>query len=449
MLVKENIKIVWQKRKFNLFHIQRRNALNTGVLLVALVLILMFLGVPIGISLCLPLFLILLVEPVTTPYYLLSMFFSGIAKFTLLSVPFFILAGAIMEKGGISKRLIRFANSLVGNVTGSLGAVAILSCMFFGAVSGSATATVAAIGSVLLPEMVRAGYDKVYAVALVAAAGGLGVVIPPSFPMLVYCTTNNVSVGDMFIAGFGPGFLIGATLIIINYFYSKKMGYTEERKISLNEIKASFIDGVPALFMPVIILGGIYGGIFTVTEAAVVATVYGILVSLFIYKEVSLKELLNLYRQNAIFLGSVMLMLAVSPGLGRMFSYLGINTAIQNFFLNFEGNYLLIFLIVFVIIFIAGMLLDATPMIIILSPILLPVLSSFGMHPIHFGIVMIAGLAIAFITPPVACNLFTASSMTGISVNKIASKIVYFLIGLIICFFILFFVPQISLFLIS
>lgn len=422
--------------------------MNTGILLVVLILVLMFLGVPIGISLCLPLFIILLVEPVTTPYYLLTIFFSGIAKFTLLSVPFFILAGAIMEKGGISKRLVRCANSLVGNVTGSLGAVAILACMFFGAVSGSASAAVAAIGSVVLPEMVRAGYDKIYAVALVAAAGSLGVIVPPSFPMLVYCTTNNVSVGDMFIAGFGPAFLIGGMLMIINYLYSKKMGYKTEHKIKLNEIISAFVDGLPALFMPVIILGGIYGGIFTVTEAAVVSTVYGIFISLFVYKEISLKEILNLYRQNAIFLGSVMLMLAVSPGLGRMFTYLGVNTSINTFFLNFTGSYWLVIIIVFMVIFIAGMLLDATPFIIILSPILLPVLTSFGMHPIHFGIIMIAGLSIAFITPPIACNLFTASSMTGVSVNKIAGKIGYFLVGLIICFFILAFVPKISMFLI-
>lgn len=419
--------------------------MSSAVMLLTMIVVCLAIGLPVGIALLLPcMILVTCIEPVTTVTYLSSVMFTGVGKFSLMAVPFFILGGAIMEKGGISKRLVRMANSLVGGVTGSLGMVAILASMFFGAVSGSATATVAAIGSIILPEMVRNGYNKVYSVALIAAAGGLGTIVPPSFPMVIYGLTNNVSVGDLFISGLVPACLVGGMLMLVNYIISKKKGYKGSNKISLKEIGAAFKDGLPALFMPVIILGGIYGGIFTVTEAAVVAVVYGIIVGVFIYKEISFKETFQLYKDNAVFLGGVMLTIAPCAGLARIFSFMGITEAITNFFVNMTSSYVVIMLCIFVILFLAGMILDATPCIVILSPILLPVVKAFGMDEIQFGMVMIVALSIAYVTPPVACNLFTASAMTSIPIAKITARIWPFIIALIVCLFIIMFVPWIS-----
>ncbi len=422
--------------------------MNSAVILLIMIFVMLALGLPVGIALLLPcMILVMFIDPVTTVTYLSSVMYTGVGRFSLMAVPFFILGGAIMEKGGISRRLVRMANSLVGGVTGSLGMVAILASMFFGAVSGSATATVAAIGSIILPEMVRNGYNKVYAVALVAAAGGLGTIVPPSFPMVIYGLTNNVSVGDLFIAGIGPALVVGGMLMIFNYFISRKYGYKGNNKVSLKEIGAAFKDGLPALFMPVIILGGIYGGVFTVTEAAVVAVVYGIIVGVFIYKEISLKETFQLYRENSVFLGGVMLTIAPCAGLARVFSFMGITEAITSFFVNMTDSYFVIMMLIFVILFLAGMILDATPCIVILSPILLPVVKAFGMGEIQFGMLMIVALAIAYVTPPVACNLFTASAMTSIPIARITSRIWPFIIALILCLFVIAFVPQVSLFL--
>lgn len=415
----------------------------TTVLLVSM-FVLLAIGVPIGVCLALPIMLMILIEPIVTPSYIANTLYTGVANFTMMAMPFFMLSGAIMDSGGLSKRLVRIAQSLIGRVTGSLGLVAIIACMFFGAVSGSANATVAAIGAIMIPQMVKNGYNKYYATALVAAAGSLGIIVPPSFPMVLYAVTENVSVGTLFIAGIGPALVVAAVLILINYLYCKKNHIRGEEAASLKEFGAAMKDGWPAVLMPVVVLGGIYGGIFSATEASVVSCVYGIIVGMFYYKELKFANLFNMYRDNAIFIGGTMLVLAPSAALGKVFAIQNVTTAINNFFLGISTNQYVILSIIFAILFLAGMFVQTSPCIVILGPILYSVAAGVGIDPYHFGIIMILALSIAFVTPPVASNLFVASSMTGIPLMKITQYIIPFIIGLVICLFVVGFCPAIT-----
>ncbi len=406
----------------------------------------LLIGVPIGVALAGAMVLLLFVEPVTSMTFVTQAMYTGVGNFTLLALPFFIISGSIMETGGISKRLVNVANSILGGMTGGLGMVTILACMFFGAISGSSPATVAAIGAIMVPQMVRAGYDKYYATALIAVAGGLGVIVPPSYPLVVYGITNNVSISDLFMAGWGPAILVGALLMIVNYLFSKKHGYKGTgQKFSVKRFLKELWDAKMAMLMPIIILGGIYSGVFTATEAAVVATIYGIVVGKFIYRELSFKQVWQMYKDNIPFLAGMMFVFAPAASLGAVFSMMGVTQAIQAFFLGFGNNIFIIMLPIFVLLFIVGMFVQTTPAIVIFSPILLPVVQSMGMDPIQFGLVMDLSLAIAFVTPPVAANLFVATSMTGLDMLAIVRKALPFIIMLCISMFVVAYVPGVSL----
>lgn len=410
--------------------------------------VLMLIGVPIGLCLIIPCFLVVFSGGVSTNTAFISQtLFSGAASFTMLSIPFFMVSGAVMDVGGLSKRLVRLANSLIGNVTGSLGMVTILACMFFGAVSGSAPATTAAIGTIMIPQMIRAGYDKYYAAGLVACAGGLGIIVPPSYPMVIYSITNNTSIGDIFVAGIIPAVVVGVILMIINYVYCKKHKLQGTQKFTLKEFGRALWDAKWALLMPVIILGGIYSGYFTATEAAVVATVYGIFVGAVIYREFTLKSLWRIFADNMIFNGGLMLTVAPATALGTIFAYMQVTTNITNLFASVSTNRYVILMIIYAILFLIGMFVQTSPAIIIFSPVLLAVATSVGITPLHFGIIMIIALAIAFVTPPVAANLFVASSLTGLSMDRIVRAALPFLCGLIISLIVVGFVPQFSEFL--
>ncbi|MDR3258619.1 MAG: TRAP transporter large permease [Fusobacteriaceae bacterium] len=410
---------------------------------------LMFLGVPIAVSLFIALFVLIGLNPVTTATFIAQSLYSGPANFTMLALPFFMVAGAIMETGGLSKRLVNAANSMVGQITGSLGMVTILACMFFGAVSGSAPATVAAIGTIMIPMMVRDGYNKYYATGLTCVAGGLGVIVPPSYPMVLYGVTCNVSIGDLFIAGIGPALVVGGILMVLNYFYCKKRGLKGRNKFSVKNLIKNFWDAKVALVMPVIILGGIYGGVFTATEAAVVAAVYGIIVGVFVYKELTFIKLWGIFRDNCVFIAGTMFIMAPAKVTGSIFAYLGITESISNFIFSISTNRYVVLTIIFVILFIVGMFVQTTPAIVILAPTLLSVVQQVGIEPLHFGLIMVLGLAIAFVTPPVAMNLFVGSSMTGISIDKITKSAIPSIIGLIVAFFIVAFIPEISTFIVG
>ena len=407
---------------------------------------LMFLGVPIAVAIFVAMFYLIAVNPVSTVNFVAQSCYSGIASFTNLALPFFMISGTIMETGGLSKRLVRVANSLVGGVTGSLGMVTIIACMFFGAVSGSAPATVAAIGSIMIPMMVQDGYNKYYATGLICCAGGLGVIVPPSYPMVLYGVTCNVSVGDLFMCGIGPALVVGGILMIINYIYCSKHNLRGSNEFSVKNVGESLWDAKWALVMPVIILGGIYGGFFTATEAAVVAAVYGIIVGLFLYRELKLDALWKIFKDNTAFIAGTMFVMAPAKATGSIFAYLGITDIVGGFMFAISRNYYVVLFMIFIIMFIVGMFVQTTPAIVILAPTLLAVVQKVGVDPIHFGIIMTLALAIAFVTPPVALNLFVGSSMTGISIDKITRAAWPFLIGLIISFFIVAYIPSISLF---
>lgn len=411
------------------------------------IFVLLLLGVPIGVSLACSILVLLTVNPLTTTEFVAQALYSGLDSFTLISLPFFMIAGTIMEAGGISKRIVDAANSIVGNITGSLGMVTILACMFFGAVSGSAIATVAAIGGIMLPAMVKSGYDKVYATALVAISGSLGIIIPPSTPMVVYGVTNNVSIGDLFMAGFLPGLLIGVSLMVVNYVICKRKGYGigAKHNISGKNIARSFWDAKWALFMPIIILGGIYSGIVTPTEASVVACVYGILVGLLIYRELTFAKLWKMFKDNTCFIGAMLFTFAPAGALSSIFAYLKVPDMVTNFFTGISTNQHVVMLLMLVLLLIVGMFLETTPSIILFSPILYPVAMSVGVDPVHFGIFTVVALAMGLVTPPVAMDLFVAQSMTGISMLKIAKKAVPFLLAMFTAVLLITLIPEISL----
>ena len=396
-------------------------------------------GVPIGICLIFPCFLLLLVNPVTSASFLAQSFYTGVASSSMIALPFFMICGNIMDKGGISKRLVGAANNCIGGITGSLGIVTILACMLFGAVSGSAVATVAAIGAIMLPEMVRNGYDKYYATGLCATAGGLGIIVPPSYPMVIYGVTNNESIGDLFIAGIVP-----AVLMLVNYIYCKKRGIKGENKFELKTALKGFWDAKWALLMPVIILGGIYSGIFTATEAAVVATVYGIIIGCFVYKEVTFKQLWVEFKSTATFSGGMMWTVAPATAIGLIFTYMGVNKAIASFFLGISTNTYVVMSLIIIILFFIGMFMQTTPAIVIFSPVLLNVAKSVGVSSLQFGVVMTIALAVGFCTPPVCANVFVAQSMTGLPMDKIVKPAIPFIGMLILALFAVAFVPGLS-----
>jgi C4-dicarboxylate transporter DctM subunit len=420
-----------------------------GLIIVLVALVLMFIGVPVGISFCMGMITGALLLGVSNIQYVAQGMYNGFNNLPVIAIPCFILAGLVMETGGLSKRLVNIANQLVGNTTGGLGAVTILACLFFGAVSGSAPATVAAIGGIMIPSMVKYNYKKDYSTGLVACAGGLGVVVPPSIPFVIYGFATDTSIGDLFLAGVIPALVIAACLLIVSYFMSKKAGYLGTGQLfDLKGFLKALWDGIWALLMPVIILGGIYGGIFTPTEAAVVALMYGLFVSMVIYKELSIRELFRLMDKFVSFNGGIVLTFAPAIALGAIFALLGIPKAITSGLVAISSDKVVALLLINGFLLVVGMLLDSITSIIILAPMLLAALQPYGIDPIHFGIIMTLNLAVGFVTPPVAANLYVASGMTGIPIERIAIVAFPFIVALLVSLLLVTYIPELSLFLI-
>jgi C4-dicarboxylate transporter DctM subunit len=371
--------------------------------------------------------------------------YSAINRFPLAAIPFFILAGNLMETGGISRRLVDFAKSIVGGVQGGLAATCVLTCMIFAAVSGSSVATTFAIGAILIPALIKHGYPRNYAAALQATSAELGVIIPPSIPMIIYGVSAEVSIGELFIAGFGPGLLIGITLMLFVIVYARIKGYGKndhEGRLSFLTAtrKASF-----ALLMPVIILGGIYGGIFTPTEASVIAVFYALGVGLFVHRELRLADLGPILQKSAIS-SSVILFIIANAGL---FSYLitraGVPDQIGAFLRDTLHSPEFFLLGINVALFIIGMFIETSASIIVLAPILAPVAVSFGIDPVHFGLIMVVNLALGMITPPFGVNLFAACTVARISLDQIVTKLMAFVLVILACLMVITYVPSISL----
>ncbi len=371
--------------------------------------------------------------------------FNAINKFPLAAIPFFILAGNIMETGGISRRLVEFAKSIVGGVQGGLPMTCVLTCMIFGAVSGSSVATTFAIGTVLIPALIKHGYPVTYAAALQATSAELGVIIPPSIPMILYGVSAEVSIGELFISGFGPGILIGGALMLFVFIKCRVMGWGKndgDGRLSFG--KASLQAGW-ALLMPVIILGGIYGGVFTPTEASAVAVFYALAVGMLIYREIKLKDLFIILRKSVMSSAVIMFIIANAGLFAFLITRAGVPDAIGHWLQEVLRTPAYFLLGVNAALFLIGMFIETSAAIIVLAPILAPVAMHFGIDPVHFGLVMVVNLALGMITPPFGVNLFAACTVARISLDRIIKDLVPFVIVVLSCLMVITYVPAISL----
>jgi tripartite ATP-independent transporter DctM subunit len=374
-------------------------------------------------------------------------FFANIAKFPLLAIPFFILAGFLMDRVGLSRRLVNLLYLLVGPIPGGLGIVAVLGCVLFGAISGTGPADTAAIGAVMIPAMVKRGYDIGFSSALVASAATTDVLIPPSVAFVVYGVITETSIGGLFAAGVIPGLIMGAALILPVYLISKKHGWGGDRWGTRAEIWQAFKEAFWGLLAPIIILGGIYGGIFTPTEAAVVAVFYGFLVGTFIYRNLSLQVLYEVLRDSAVSTAAVMIVVAFAGLFAWTGSTMGIMDRAAKALLNLTQNPIFLLLLLNGLLLIAGMLLDAISIYYVFLPILIPVIRHFGWDPMWFGVMMTVNLAIGTVTPPVALNLCVAANLAGISMEKISRAAVPFVMALVAALMIVTYIPSLSLWL--
>ncbi|KAB3532131.1 TRAP transporter large permease [Alkaliphilus pronyensis] len=418
-------------------------------LLLASFAVFVFLSVPIGVAVGMALCIYGFTGGVMGLDFITQSIFSSMNSFPLIAIPFFILAGSLMEGGGLSRRLINLSNSLVGHFTGGLGIVTVLTCIFFGAISGSAIATVAAVGTIMIPAMEKQGYPRSFATALTAAAGVLGTIIPPSIPMVMYCVAlPTASPGNMFMGGIGPGLLAGCALMILVYYYAKRHGYkSTSTEFKLKNVIKCAIDAIWALFVPFIIIGGIYGGIFSATEAAVVACVYGFIVGKFIYKELSLKTTSKAFVDSAITVSSILIVVATGSVLGKILTVEGVPKMVESSLTSLSSNVFVLLIVINIILLIVGCVMETFTAIIILSPILYPIVAQYGIDVYHFGVMMILNLSIGFITPPVGSNLFVACGITGMKFENLVKAIWPFLLALIVALILVTFIPQITLFL--
>lgn len=405
------------------------------------------LNVPVAISLGLASVIALATAKTVPTMVVAQKMFAATDSFPLMAIPFFMIAGALMERGGISRRLVRFANSLIGFFPGGLALVTVLASMFFAAISGSGPATVAAIGSVMIPGMVRQGYSLEFAGATQATSGCIGVIVPPSIPMITYGVVTGASIGGLFMGGFTPGIVFGVALMLVALYISKKNNYVGVEKPSLKEMWESFKDAIFALLMPIIILGGIYGGVFTPTEAANVACIYGLIVGFFVYKELKLKDLVPVLRSSAISTAMVMLIIATASAFGLILTREMIPNAIAEWFISISSNKYVFLLLVNILFLIVGTFMETNAAIIILAPIFYPVAVQMGIDPIHFGIIMVINLAIGMITPPLGVNLFVACGISKLSIEKIVGANWLYLIATIVVLLLISFVPGITLWL--
>ena len=401
-----------------------------AVLFIALVVTLV-LNMPVGIAIGVSSLCAILADGRISSLYIVQQLVTSADSFPLMAIPLFILAGELMGAGGVSKRLLNVCNVFLGRFTGGLATVTIVLCMFFAAVSGSGPATVAAIGSMVIPTMLDKGYSKSFTLALIATAGSIGVIIPPSIPMVIYGVSTSTSISSLFMAGFLPGILIGFSLIVVSYLYCKKQGWKgDERKYTAKEKLAAIWDAKWALFTP--------------TEAAAVAAVYAFICGAFIYREFNIKEMFATIGNACNTTGTTMVIIGCATAFTKILTIEKIPGAITNGIINFTDNKILILLLINVLLLIVGCFMDTTPAMMVLAPILLPIAAQFGVDPIHFGIVMVVNLAIGFITPPLGINLFVASRVGQSDLETVCSGIIKFILVMVVDLLLITFIPAIS-----
>lgn len=428
-----------------------------GVLFIIFFLLL-FLSIPISSSIAITSLLPSLADSQfsATGTYLVREMLGGINSFPLLAIPMFILSGIIMAKGGISKKLFDFFTYFVGGFTAGMPCAVIVTCLFYGAISGSAPATVAAVGSMTIPVLTNMGYNKAFSTATVAVAGGLGVIIPPSIPFILYCMSSGASVSKLFIAGILPGFLIAALLMLYAFYYCKTKGEDKEKINSVvtglrkQGFTKVFLSSFWALLAPVIILGSIYTGLASPTEAATISVIYALIVSLFIYKTLQINEIKGILIDSIRTYAPLLFILAAAVAFGRVLTLLRLPQTIGEILISSLGDEkFVILLAINIFLLFVGMVMDTSPAILILTPILQPISASLGVDPIHFGIIMVVNLAIGFVTPPIGVNLFVASSISGVPMIEIARKAAPYIVLFLVALAVITIFPQISLALIK
>ncbi len=410
--------------------------------------LLLFLGCPIAVSLGISALVGMYLGDM--PYFMfIQRLYNTFDSFPLMAVPFFILAGDIMQKGTIADTLLKFCQTLIGHLRGGLSHIAVLTCLFYGALSGSAPATTAAVGGIMIPAMEKEGYPKAYSTALNCAGGCLGVMIPPSVPLILYGSTVGTSVSDLFIAAIVPGLLCGAALMLTGYIFAVRNNYgqTHEKCSAKHRLQALW-ESKWALFMPVIVLGSIYGGITTPTEAGCIAVVYAFFVETFITRSMNFSKLANIFLNSMRTVGSIFAIIACANALGIVLVYFNAQDVISSILLGISDNKYIVLPIILAIVFILGTFLDTVVIILVLAPMLLPVIATLGIDPIHFGITMLVMLTVGFLTPPVGVNLFVGATISGTPFYALSSAILPFIAVLIGCSLVIAFVPQLTLLLI-
>lgn len=405
-------------------------------------------NVPIAIALGFGAILAMLLSTGGMPLTILAQgLYSSMDSVLLTAVPFFMLAGNLMAAGGVTGRLVRFANSMVGGLKGGLGMVAVVSCIFFAGMTGSGVAEAAALGILLIPAMAESGYNKGYAACLLASAGSLGIIIPPSIPMIIYSNLTGASVGGLFLAGFLPGILIGLTLMISNYIVSCRRGYKGTGQASLKEIVKSFRGSILPLFMPLIVVGGIYGGIFTPTESAVVAVLYAFFLGTVVYRQIHLKDLPRILVNTAVMSSVALFILSMASTFGLVSTLENLPGRLGNLIISASANKFVFLFLVNIFLLITGCFISETPVMVIMMPIFLPAVVALKIDPIHFGIIFMLNHAIGMMTPPYGVNIFVTCSIAEISIQEYARQVLPFIIPLLISLGLLTYIPEITLFL--
>lgn len=399
--------------------------MDIGLILLIVFMTMVLSGIPIAVSLGLSTLATMVMHRIPLTMYL-NVLNAGLAKYTLLAIPFFIMAGFVMEKAGISKRIIHFARLLIGPIPGGMALASIAVALFWGSISGSGPATVAALGGILISGMIQQGYDKGFAAALIAASSAIAVVIPPSINLVVYGVISGESIGTLFIAGIAPGIVMGVCFMIYAFLYSLKKGYKGEAHGPLKDLWIAFKDAIWGLISPIIILGGIYGGVFTPTESAVASVIYSLLIGLFIYKEFRIRDLWRIVAESGVTSASIMIIMANAAVFTWLITTQGVAVRFGNALLGVSDNPLIILMIINAILLFAGVFIDGISIAYIFVPLLLPVVLKLGMSPIWFGVTMTMAIAIGFTTPPVAVNLYPACRIAAIDLMTISKAIIGF-----------------------